>query len=179
MDIRRIEPNEIDAVLEVFADSFFDDQYYKGAYSDKQAMMDDFREVMTWTLENGWNMGSYENGYLIGMALTFPLRKLDDRMFGEFFGSEGVLHDTMRNSLDANFLFAMCVDEAHRGKGVANALFDSVLDEGVAYIGDTTSVMSRRMCEKRGFKTERFSETDDWWYKVYRPALVEQETMAL
>ena len=86
VEIRKIEPGEIDAVLEVFANNFFDDRYYQGWYKDKKEMMDDFREVMTWTLENGWNMGAYDGGNLVGMALTFPLRKLDDHMFGEFFG---------------------------------------------------------------------------------------------
>ena len=178
MDIRRIEPNEIDAVLEVFANNFFGDRYYKGWYKDKKEMMDDFREVMEWTLENGWNMGAYEEGSLVGMALTFPLGKLDDHMFGEFFGTEGELHDLMKRHLDSTYIFAVCVNEENRCKGIATELFGSILEEGTSYISDTTSEIGQHMFGKRGFSLERMNTTDDFWHKAYRPALTGKETVA-
>ena len=171
MDIRRIEAGEIDAVLKVFADNFFDDPYYRGWYDDKQAMMDDFREVMTWTLENGWNMGAYEKGYLVGIALTFPLQKLDNYMFGEFFGNEGELYNTMKNHLDSTYIFAICVNEENRRKGIATELFSSILEEGTSYISDTTSEIGQYMFGKRGFSLERMNATDDFWHTAYREAL--------
>ena len=171
MDIRKIEAGEIDAVLEVFANNFFDDPYYRGWYENKQAMMDDFREVMTWTLENGWNIGAYEDGYLIGIALTFPLQKLDNYMFGEFFGNEGELYDTMKNHLDSTYIFAICVNEENRHKGIATELFSSILEEGTSYVSDTTSEIGRHMFGKRGFSLERMNVTDDFWHTAYREAL--------
>lgn len=187
MDIRKIEAGEIDAVLKVFADNFFDDPYYKGWYENKQAMMDDFREVMTWTLENGWNMGAYEGGYLVGMALTFPLRKLDDHMFEEFFGeleycpsgSPDGLYHCMKNHIDCIYIFAVCVNEGHRRKGVATELFASILDPCEEYIADTTNKIAKRMMEKRHFLFNRIKYDKDWWESAYRTKLYERDKTKL
>ena len=179
MDIRKIEPGEIDAVLEVFANNFFDDRYYQGWYKDKKEMMDDFREVMTWTLENGWNMGAYEGGYLVGMALTFLLRKLDDYMFGEFFGNEGNLHDRMKEHIGCIYVFAVCVNEEHRHKGVATELFSSILDPCEEYVADTTNKIAKRMLEKRHFVFNRIEWDKDWWESAHRTKLYERDSTKL
>ena len=187
MEIRRIETGEIDAVLEVFANNFFDNQYYKGMYKGKTEMMDDFRECMTWTLENGWNMGAYDGGNLVGMALTFPLRKLDDHMFKEFFGepeyspsgyADGLYH-RMKDHIDCIYIFAVCVNEEHRRKGIANELFSSILDPCEEYIADVTDKIARRMLGKRHFLFNRMKYNIDWWEEAYRTKLYERDATQL
>lgn len=169
--MRPIRLNELDAVLRMFAENFFDDVYYLGAYADKASMEDDFRECMTWILENGNNVGVYDRDSIIGMALSFPLDKLDDHMFGEFFGEEGVLYNEMKAHLDSTFLFAICIDHDYRGMFIGSRLFEAILDDDKSYIGDTTGIISLGMCQRRGFECKPFNENDSWWNRVYRPAL--------
>ena len=158
--------DDLDSSVGLFVECFFHDKYYDGMYPDEGSMRDDFRRYFAWMLENGCGIGAFHDGELVGETVSFPMRKLDEQMFIDFFGEEGCLHDEMSRHMDSVFLFDICVSERFRGNGVASRLFDMALTDGQSYIGDTTGDISREMCLRRGFKVEKMQDGNDWWHKV-------------
>ena len=165
MKILPLNQGHLEQALALFAECFFHDPYYAGAYSCEAAMRGDFRECFSCMLDNGDSRGAFEGERLAGMAMTFPLDRLDGHMKKELFGTEGPLLDMVEEDPSRTYLVALCVEERSRRRGIASALFDSVLAPGVRYVGDVTSPVSLRMCEERGFRTRA---VDGIWTRAER-----------
>lgn len=165
MKLERLSTSDLEDAVSVFVDCMYHDLWYEGSYSSEDEMREDFSEYIGWLLRNGSGIGAWSGERLVGIALSFPLSKLDETMWSEWFGETGGLRQVMEEHSDHEYIFALCVEKEYRGGKIGSRLLDEVLDGKSLCIADTTGELSFHMLERRGFH-QIYSEEDKEWWRV-------------
>lgn len=178
MELITLQKNNIEAVLDLFCESFEEDSYYRHLFQDKKTrkieMRNAFRNSISFCVEQGTSLGIFDQKQLIAFILCFDYKKtLNDNpiIFKEIFAGINYvgeklpyadsIHATCSNiSGDVMFLLSVSVNREYQKMGIASSLLDAMLHKypGFSFVSDVSNSNSLSMYSKRNFQVTKIEE---------------------
>ena len=134
-----LKSSQIDQVMELFGECFFDDHFYAGIFPEETTrltkMKKMFSPVILYCIHTGYCIGVWDQKELIAFLITFPYREIyrsDPRAFRMIFSGD-LTSSTLpyQDSLHAKilslpgetlFCLSVAVKASYRGMGLASGL---------------------------------------------------------
>jgi len=184
MTVRKLNGNDVGAVMELFCQCFKNDHYYAQLFTDEATREADMKKAFRGSIEYclcfGECLGVYTDDALSAFLLTFDYNRskvVDRSVFLDIFGGDGKhmhslpyyedIHKRLRQNDDILFLLSVAVSDELRGQGIASMLLDKLMAEHSEYsfAGDVSNDSSLGMYSKRGFDV---ISIDEGYHLVYK-----------
>lgn len=176
--IKRLDAKQCNAALELYAESCHNDRFFCKLFKTDDCYADIKKYFYTdvWTtIQVGNAYGAFAGKQLVGVLLGFDLqhwynsyRKEFDHVFN--FDNDEASYwfetvDTYFRTLDKRILYvyAICVDEQFRRKGVASMMIKelcSQFERNYSIVSDATNPVAMSMWFKNRFKEVRLGSKD-------------------
>ncbi len=185
MELRVLQETDLEAVQDLFCESFREDPYYArlfGSSKDQSgSMRDTFRSSLHFCLLSGLSLGAVDDGKLAAFALLFDYgqtRNEHKAVFNGIFGIregeplpyEHTLHREIQALQgDTHYLLSLAVAEPYRMHGLASAMIDAVLRRSphANLVSDVSNEGSLAIYRKRNFCV---TAIDKHYFYVVHPA---------
>ncbi len=183
MQLIKLSEINLDEVVSLFGDCFYDDHYYAQIFPDvstrREEIINKFSDTINFVLKSGYCYGVKLKNELISFILCFDYTKTkteNEKQFLKIFDLNATteenlpyydsLHAPLSNcSASVIFLLSVAVKKTYRKKGIASALIDAILAKHpeCCFAGDVSNEKSLDIYKKRDFK---ISTLDEKYYLV-------------
>ena len=136
--------DDLDSILKLYIDCFYQDHYYKNIFPDnntrKQRMINAFTNITKYCINDNLSLSVKEYNKIIAFTILFDYNKVKDynkKMFYNIFGGkEAILkyNDKLHSKISridnrkVLYLLLIAVDENYRRQGIATNLISKIVD---------------------------------------------------
>ena len=173
MYLKKLQVCDVNEVLHLFCDCFYEDNYYNDIFpnisSRKNDMSTKFKESITLCIQQGLSDGVFnDSNDLISFILLFDYKKLLTNQKNDFLKLFSInlekeipfnheIHEKAQK-MDGRVIYILSigVSDSYRRKGIASALVDNTLSTypNANIIGDVSNVHSLCIYKTRNFLIE-------------------------